>query len=285
MGGIGFQIYSPRELFLEPELLPFIKNDLLEQNIDVDIEISWDWEALSLPAVPKLGQDLLQDYFQEGSRWWCATRGGWKGYVACASYEGDFAKIKCTINEKPFIKTAGTLGVILRYLPMRAVLQHFGVLLLHAAQVMAGGKGILFSGPSGAGKTTQSKLWEQAGAGIRVCNDRTLVRKQYNKWQGSGYVLDGSEPVSDGKQYELGCIVFPLKAECNQIEKMSPARATAALIGQTVIDNWNSRARTSALEYLLQLTSEIPVFQFFCTPDLKAADCLKQQLRKEGIIQ
>lgn len=54
----------------------------------------------------------------------------------------------------------------------------FFVLFFHAAQITYQETGILFAGPSGAGKTTQAKLWERFRNARIICNDRTLLRKQ-----------------------------------------------------------------------------------------------------------
>ena len=57
------------------------------------------------------------------------------------------------------------------------ILADAGMLVLHSAYIITRqGQGILFSGPSGIGKSTQAALWQRyAGAEI-VNGDRALVR-------------------------------------------------------------------------------------------------------------
>ena len=261
---------------------PFLKEEITEPYVQVII--SWDWESDPWGTAPKIGSDLLQDYFGKNEIYWCATKGGQKGYVACATYSETFRSIKCTINEKPFLRTAGNMGTFLRYLPMRSIFQHYGTIFLHAAQIVKNTKGIVFSGCSGAGKTTQSKLWERFENAARVCNDRTLLKKREMKWKTYGYPIDGSEPVISGESFDLGSIVFLEKANDNVIETLSTAEAVAALMSQAVIDSWNPIVMQKTLENLLEFVQEVPIYHFFCTPDIRAVQCLKQQLRKDSVI-
>lgn len=51
-----------------------------------------------------------------------------------------------------------------------------GMLVLHSAYIVTrGGEGILFSGPSGIGKSTQAALWERFAGARTVNGDRALV--------------------------------------------------------------------------------------------------------------
>ena len=176
-----------------------------------------------------------------------------------------------------------TFGNLLRFLPMRAALQRFGVLFFHGAQVRVNGGGIVFTAPSGTGKSTQSNLWVRERGAKLICNDRTLVRKVNGKWHTYGYPVDGSAPVRSGERNDLLCIVLLRQGEDNQIQRLNGAKGAALLMPQLVIDGWNPHARSAAAEWLLKLVSEIPVYQLSCTRDLRAVECLEQQLYKDGV--
>lgn len=60
------------------------------------------------------------------------------------------------------------------------ILADAGMLVLHSAYIVTRqGEGILFSGPSGIGKSTQAALWQHYGAAQTVNGDRALVRKDF----------------------------------------------------------------------------------------------------------
>lgn len=66
---------------------------------------------------------------------------------------------------------------ILESADMFDILAGYGQLVLHSSYVLPpNGKAVLFSGPSGIGKSTQAALWQRyAGADV-INGDRTLIR-------------------------------------------------------------------------------------------------------------
>lgn len=282
LGGIMFGFRLARPVELEPELTPFQQGNCAAA--DIDIEISWDWHTAPKPHSEEIGRDLLQVYYAEADRLFCMTRGGPKGFIAGCWYTPDFHRVVCTINEKPFLTTPKKLGLLLRFLPMRAIFQHFGVLFLHAAQIEQDGCGILFTAPSGTGKTTQANLWVRHENARLICNDRTLLRKEGGIWRTYGYPVDGSTPVRSGKILPLACVVLLSQAEENRAERLPSGKAIARLMPQLVMDGWSAEARTRGMELLLELLQSIPVYHLACTPDTEAVACLKHQLKKDGVI-
>ena len=232
-----------------------------------------------------LGEDLIQEYYREGNEGICLVKGGRKGYIANTCYSLDYTQMKCTVNAAPFRQPPGSLGQIMRFLPLRAAFLHFGVLFFHAAQIAKGKKGILFSAPSGTGKTTQAGLWQRYERARLICNDRTLIRSVSGEWMTYGYPVDGSEPIGSGEILPLGAVVFLEQAEEDRIERMRGIRAAARLMPQIVMDGWDGEEKEQALTLLLQLQQQIPVYCFQCTDSRNAVRCLKEQLRKDGIIE
>lgn len=279
LGGILFHFNSEREMDIDQELYPFISQEVT--GAEIDVFISWNWEKAEKPERSFVGQDLIQNYYQEEENNYCVTRGGPKGAIACTSYSQEFKELKCFINEAPFLYSPHCLGHIIRFLPMRAVFQHFGVLFFHASQIVLNDYSILFTGPSGIGKTTQARLWMEYEGARMVCNDRTLIRETDEGWNAYGYPIDGSSPIRSNEVNRLGCIVLLSQGKENHVEKISAAQAIAGLMSQLVIDSWNPQAHVKAMEVLSEMLRDIPVFRLCCTADRKAVDCLKDKLREE----
>lgn len=281
LGGVLLRFRSERDLEIDPELTNFLAE---RAAADLTVHVSWDWAHARRPHTASVGQDLLQTFYREGETRWCELRGGPKGPVACTRYAADFREIVCTIHAEPFLQPPSTMGGVLRMLPMRAIFQHFGVLFLHAAQIAYRGRGILFSAPSGTGKTTQARLWQAHRGAEIVCNDRTLLRKTGGVWRTYGYPLDGSEPVRSGSVHALGCVVLLEQGKENTVQRLRPARAASLLMQQTVIDGWDAHAREQAMEQLMALLAEIPVYLLACTPDARAVRALETKLTEEGVL-
>lgn len=281
IGGLVLHILSEKELTYTDTLAKFFISPAAP---DLTVRCTWDWESVPKPTGPFAGQDLLQNYYYENGHHFCATRGGVKGWTACAEYDFARGEILCGINEKPFLLPQRHLDSILRFLPARAMLQHFGVSFFHAAQIAVGEGGILFTAPSGTGKTTQAHLWMQQEGARLICNDRTLVRRRGGEWHTFGYPIDGSAPVCSTEEHPLRCIVLLTQAKENTVRRLSPARAIPLLMPQLVIDVWSAQARTTAMEQLIAIMREVPVYHLACTPDTAAVDCLKHCLLKEGVL-
>ncbi len=275
---VVFHILSEREIELEPQLQPFLAAET--EPADLTVQVSWDWEHAKLPDSDRIGEDPLSYYYIEGAERFCVTRGGPKGAVACTRYNADFREVVCTYNEKPFLMPPKTMGSLMRMLPMREIFQHFQTLFLHASQIALRGKGILFTAPSGTGKTTQAKLWKQYRGAEIICNDRTLTRKLDGVWHTYGYPIDGSEPVRSEQVNRLGCVVLLRQGLTNTIQRLPPAKAVSLLMRQVVFDTWSGTARATAMQQLLSLVEDIPVLLLTCTPDERAVETLEQKLKE-----
>lgn len=282
LGGVVFHFILAREVEIEQELLPFIVYQ--RDTSDIDIFVSWEWKLAKMPKTKALGNDLIQNYYREEKINYCVVLEGKKGAISSTYYSDSFQELRCFINEKPFLNSPHSLGHILRFMPMRAIFQHFGVLFFHAAQIALGEKGILFTGPSGIGKTTQAKLWVTYENARLICNDRVLIRRDKYGWKTYGYPIDGSTPVGSSEVHTLCCIVLLAQSKENRLVKLSSIQAISRLMSQQVIDVWNPKAHTRSMELLTELLAEIPVYQLFCTSEKQAADYLKNQLREEGVI-
>lgn len=282
LGGLCIRLLSERELTVDESLRPFCAPP--RGAADVTVRFSWDWRESRLPTTPPLGEDLLCRYYREGAIRSCLTRAGPKGPIACARYTDACDEIDCWINEEPFLLPQRELVGLLRMIPLRAVFRRAGVLFFHAAQIAYQGRGILFTAPSGTGKTTQAMLWRDHRGAALLCGDRTLVRCVDGAWRTYGYPLDGSEPVRTTESRPLGALVLLAQGAEDRVERLTPARGARDLMEQLVIDGWDPAARAAALDRLLTLMERIPVYRQTCTPGVRAVETLERTLEKDGVI-
>lgn len=281
LGGIKIAIHSDRKMSASFRMASFITHNFI--TADLHIRFTWDWEKARHPQTLPVGEDMLQEYYREGDIMFCESKGG-KAPVTCTCYLSDFSWMECAINEKPFLEPPETLDRIFQLMPMRAVFLHFKSLFLHSSQVSLSGTGILFSAPSGTGKTTQAKLWQKFMGAEIICNDRTLIRRKEGIWHTYGYPIDGSEPVCSNAVNRLGCIILLKQGVYNRVCRLKYGQAVGLLMEQAVIDCWDAKARADALELLMEVVQDIPVYQLVCTPDQSAVFYLRDELIKEGVI-
>lgn len=283
LGGIRILLDSERRLEIDDMMLEFLLPD--DTSPDVVFELSWDYENAELPTSPCIGEDELLEHYREGDRYFCLTKGAREEYVAATVYKPDFSYVRCFINEKPFVRTATNLASIMRLYPLFALFKHFGVLFFHAAQVEYRGRGLVFTAPSGTGKTTHSRIWAENRDARLLCNDRTLLRKTEEGWLTYGFPIDGSEPISSGERAKLGAVVLLSQAPQNKVERLPLFKMAARLMPQLLFDSWDQEARVFAMNSLIELLADLPVYHFGCTPDPSAVDCLEEQLISDGVFE
>lgn len=277
LGGISFLIDSEFELKIENSWSSFLWTE--EAFCDITIKVRREEKRISKPQVCMRGEDLLLEYYKEKEQLICLAKGGVDGYLAQTLCDGSLTKIECNICSK-HMESLGTLGNILRLIPMGIIFQEKKVLFFHASQIEIKGKGILFTAPSGTGKTTQAKLWKKYRNAKIICNDRTLLRGG----QTYGYPIDGSEPVRSGKILPSGAIVVLAQGEENSIRRLAEKEALKLVMPQLVTALWDPMTRFLAMEQIVALMEKCPIYYFSCVPEESAVQCLEQQLIIDGVI-
>lgn len=159
----------------------------------------------------------------------------------------------------------------------KALLQR-GAVILHAAYIDWEGQAVLFTAPSGTGKSTQAELWEQyAGAEI-INGDRALVRQEDGKWYALGYPCCGSSKICVNRTLPLRVIVMLRQGEENRVERLTVSRKIRALTAATEIYPWDGLEVNRALDLAALLAEDVPVVRLTCRPDEEAVKTLKQYL-------
>lgn len=277
IGGVLFHFDSDYDIIVQDSIAPFFNTT--KNTCDVKVRLIHDFTQAPLPGTPMLGEDALMEYYREDDGLLCMTKGSLGTFLSSCRCAADLRELTVWMNF-PDNSAHVTLGHILRMIPLRRILIKHGVLLLHASQIALGDAGILFTAPSGTGKTTQAKLWNRFRDAQILCNDRTLTDCTTTY----GFPTDGSEPVVTGEHRRLGAVVFLRQAPENSVRRLRAREALPLLMTQTVLDGWDSAARSAVSERLLDLISGTPVYLLACTPDERAVQCLEQTLWKDGVI-
>ena len=92
-----------------------------------------------------------------------------------------------------------------------------GTVLFHAAVVSHQGRGYMFLGPSGTGKSTHARLWLKHIGGTELVNDDNPVVRQGVVY---GSPWSGKTPCYRNVSYPLGGIVVLSQAPYNKIEQL-----------------------------------------------------------------
>ena len=174
--------------------------------------------------------------------------------------------------------------VLLNVLCLEQLLLELDALLLHASFVRFQGKGILFSGPSGIGKSTQARLWEQHRDAEVLNGDRAAIRFADGAWRAYGLPLAGSSRIFRNEDAPIGAIVVLRQAPENRIRPMSAAEAIRLLLPEFSIHRWDRAFVDRVLELAAALLTAVPVYLLECTPERSAVELLHGTLQKGGAL-
>ena len=149
----------------------------------------------------------------------------------------------------------------------------FDGLFLHASAVVLDGKAYLFSGNSGAGKSTHTRLWQQTfGSGAVVINDdKPALRRIDGRWIVYGTPWCGKDGINENAQAPLAGICYLKQSQKNAICRLTTREATQRILAQTIYKFRDKQRLLKLFDLLDLLLREIPVYELENLPEPAAA--------------
>ena len=145
-------------------------------------------------------------------------------------------------------------------------------LLLHAVVVNCEGKGYMFIGPSGIGKSTHARLWLKHIDGTELVNDDFPVVRDGVVY---GSPWSPITPCYRNVSYPIGGMVRLSQAPCNKIHRLSGIEAYLKLFERIYDNPWSRCIAENIADGLHQtmerLASTVPMWHLECLPDEAAA--------------
>ena len=161
---------------------------------------------------------------------------------------------------------------------LEILLSFFGGVSLHSSFIRHKDRGILFTAPSGTGKSTQADLWEKYRGAEILNGDRTMIRKLEEGWTAFGSPFAGSSNIFRNESAPIRTIVVLRQAPVNTLRVMNDSEAFRYLYSEMVIPKWHSEAHKTIISQTVALSSEVPVVLLSCTPDEDAVITLEKYL-------
>lgn len=146
-------------------------------------------------------------------------------------------------------------------------------LLIHASVAVANGKGYVFLGKSGTGKSTHTRLWLNNIKGAWLLNDDNPVVKI----ESNGSVMvygspwSGKTPCYRNEKAPLGAVVRLSQAPHNSIRRLTGVQAYAALSPSASSMKWDRVMADGLHNTLSGIIQSVGIFHLECLPDADAA--------------
>lgn len=157
------------------------------------------------------------------------------------------------------------------------VAQNRGV-IFHSSYIERDGRGILFTAPSGTGKSTQAALWEQLRGAEILNGDRSVIRMMGDDVEVCGIPFAGSSQICKNVTFPLCAIVYLKQAPQTTIRHLRGAEAFRKVWEGCSVNTWNREDVELVSELVQNVLMSVPVFELACTPDESAVIALEGAL-------
>ena len=276
VAGITVEVLGndPQSVHLGPQLLPF-----LSQGADPDIEVRIEW-------TPRLEPSRGRELFHSGSVWGVHESKGQLSFDFTTGLLGprpykrlladkDFRHARVILNREYF--SSEDTPSALEYPLDELLVTHYlslgrGVELHACGLVGADGDTFLFSGHSGAGKSTTTRLWTRQVPVEVLSDDRIIVRKVNGQFLMHGTPWHGEAAYASPKQAPIRRIFLLEHGVGNRIERISRSAAVGELLARSFVPFYQPRFVEPVLALLEELVELVPCYRFQFLPDRTAVE-------------
>ena len=155
-------------------------------------------------------------------------------------------------------------------------------LILHASFIAFQNKAILFSAPSGTGKSTQADLWQKYVRGVEIINgDRAIIGIEDNGVKAYGLPFCGTSKITLNQSFNLSTIVILRQGKINKLIELAAKDGYKYLYSQVNWIGWDKKLQINILDLLEKVVNSIKIYYFECLPEQSAVKMLKTMITKE----
>ena len=252
-----------------------------------DIEIQAAWDHLSKDA----GGEMV---FDAGGSWNLARSNGHYLLDFFTPLHGDVPYKRLTVShdwsrgrvalhrefyqaERPVRPLDYPLDELLlvHYLSQRS-----GVIMHGCGVVDEAGRGYLFVGHSGAGKTTTALLWKDLPGVTILSDDRIVLRRSEGRVLMHGTPWHGESRLSSPGSAEIRGIFLLGHGPANEFSPVGPAEAVADLVARSFLAYHDSAGVSRVVSLLEQIVTEVPCLRFSFTPGDAAVEAVREWARR-----
>lgn len=200
-------------------------------------------------------------------------------YKAVCKQQGAGGEIFFTDGGDDHIQTSAEL---FRIIDLVSAFIYYDAFIMHGAVIEHNSRCIIFSGDSGAGKSTQAELWNKYRDSRILNGDRVLIRKTDEGFFAYGLPMCGSSDSCVNYKLPVEAVVFPEKSCENQIKEPQTDIEKFMLLTSQITCGIRKEGES---EKLLKLTEEFrkntEIIKLNCTISEDAVSCLENHLLRK----
>ena len=278
VGGTSFSIASDDSMVMA--LDPGLRDFAIEgANADIEIEVSWT-DRLELPD----GEPL----FSSGGLWKLfAESGGYRFYFStsflganpykAAWFDPRFRRGELVLF-RPYFDPAKPICPLEYPLDELLMIHRLACgegVEMHAVGIVDNaGRGHLFLGHSGAGKSTTARLWQAESNACVLSDDRIILRAREGRVWMHGTPWHGDAGIASPACAPLSRIYLLEHSSRTELAGLAPGRAAAELLARSFVPHHSHEGLQFTLRFLDRVAREVPCSIFRFLPDKSAVEAI-----------
>ena len=148
--------------------------------------------------------------------------------------------------------------------------------LIHACGVNYQGRGFVFAGVSGAGKSTISKLWMKYRTATILSDDRIIIQKEGARFKAYGTPWHGEVDICSPGSVPVEKLFIIKHGKKNEVRKISEGEMVSTLLVRSFATYWNSSGMNNTLKMYQELINKVEAYELSFVPDESVIKCIEQ---------
>ena len=149
---------------------------------------------------------------------------------------------------------------------------------LHCATIEDQGRGILFMGPSGIGKTTQAERWAEFRGASIINGDVGFVQRTEREYIAWGTPWHGSSPYCLNASVPVKALVVLKQAPENRLRELTGFEKVSEIAGSVFYPTWLEDGMELCTDTLNHLLTDLPVYRLDNRADRESVEILAKEL-------
>lgn len=156
------------------------------------------------------------------------------------------------------------------------------MLQFHCSIIEDKGRGILFLGPSGIGKTTQAERWAEYRGSTIINGDVGFVERTRNGYLAWGTPWHGSSSYCLNTSVPIKALVVLKQAPENQLRELNGFEKVSEVSSHIFYPTWFKNGIELCTETLNHLLNDLPVYRLDNRADEEAVKLLAKEIDRLG---
>lgn len=214
---------------------------------------------------------------ENGITWHCLKNMPMQGKLLPYAHVGySQGNVELIMHEN--YRSVTDVSMVLRTMDLNHILLQSDAFVLHASYVIYKGKALIFTAPSGVGKSTQAMLWEKYRGAEIINGDRCLIRKTENGFVAGGMYYSGTSEYCINRTAAIDALVLLRQSKQSTAKGGQGIGAFRHIFKECTHKTCFPEDTAKAAQLVADLTESICIAELACLPDETAVTALEEFL-------